>query len=85
MTWKKIEAMRETRLWVGQIIVPAAIAVATIVATNPGLGKKIADKTKAATGKVKKFFRKKQRKVIIIRDLSNVHYVNNDTYEIKRM
>ena len=29
MTYKQIEASREIRLWIGQIIVPAAIAIGT--------------------------------------------------------
>lgn len=34
MTYKQIEASRELRLWIGQVIVPA-ISVAAIVLTNP--------------------------------------------------
>ncbi|MDD3204221.1 MAG: hypothetical protein PHS74_00580 [Lachnospiraceae bacterium] len=37
MTYKQIEASREARLWIGQIIVPAATIVAGIYATNPEL------------------------------------------------
>lgn len=32
MTWKRIEAMREMRLWIGQIIVPAITLVAASMA-----------------------------------------------------
>ena len=34
MTYKQIEASREMRLWIGQVIVPAAIA-AVAIASNP--------------------------------------------------
>lgn len=43
MTWKQIEASREIRLWVSQIVVPAAIAVATIM-TIPEVRQSIAEK-----------------------------------------
>ena len=34
MTYKQIEASREMRLWIGQVIVPAAV-VAVAIASNP--------------------------------------------------
>lgn len=34
MTYKQIEASREMRLWIGQVIVPAAVA-AIAIASNP--------------------------------------------------
>ena len=34
MTYKQIEASREMRLWIGQVIVPAA-AAAVAIASNP--------------------------------------------------
>ena len=34
MTYKQIEASREMRLWIGQVIVPAAVA-AVAIASNP--------------------------------------------------
>lgn len=43
MTYKQIEASREARLWIGQVIVPAATAVA-IAMTNPELRRKTAEK-----------------------------------------
>lgn len=30
MTWKQIEMSREVRLWIGQVIVPAAVGIMTI-------------------------------------------------------
>lgn len=32
MTYKQIEASREARLWIGQIVVPAVTAVVTVMA-----------------------------------------------------
>lgn len=32
MTWKRIETMREVRLWIGQIVVPAITLVAASMA-----------------------------------------------------
>ena len=43
MTYKQIEASREARLWIGQVIVPAATAVAIAMA-NPELRRKTAEK-----------------------------------------
>ena len=34
MTYKQIEASRELRLWIGQVIVPA-VSVAAVVLANP--------------------------------------------------
>lgn len=44
MTYKQIEASRELRLWIGQVIVPAAVGVATILALHPELKEKAKDK-----------------------------------------
>lgn len=30
MTWKQIEASREARLWIGQVIVPAVVGIMAI-------------------------------------------------------
>ena len=30
MTWKQIEASREARLWIGQVIVPAVVGVMAV-------------------------------------------------------
>lgn len=45
MTYKQIEASREARLWIGQVIIPAAIA-AGYVMSKPELRDKIATKFK---------------------------------------
>lgn len=31
MTYKQIEASREARLWIGQVIVPAAVGIAMVL------------------------------------------------------
>ena len=36
MTYKQIEASREIRLWIGQVIVPAAVAAVTVM-SNPNV------------------------------------------------
>ena len=41
MTYKQIEASREARLWIGQVIIPAATAAAVIIA-NPEARQKLA-------------------------------------------
>lgn len=30
MTWKQIEASREARLWIGQVIIPAVVGIMAI-------------------------------------------------------
>ena len=30
MTWKQLEASREARLWIGQVIIPAAVGVMAV-------------------------------------------------------
>ena len=44
MTYKQIEASRELRLWIGQVIIPAAVGVATILTLHPELKEKAKDK-----------------------------------------
>ena len=46
MTYKQIEAAREVRLWIGQIIVPAA-TVAVTAMTIPEVRQAIATKAKS--------------------------------------
>lgn len=46
MTWKQIEASREIRLWVGQILVPAATLAATTLAI-PEVREAVASKAKS--------------------------------------
>lgn len=44
MTYKQIEASREARLWVTQVIVPTLVLGATVVMTNPELKEKATTK-----------------------------------------
>ena len=46
MTWKQIEAKRETRLWISQIVIPTATAVVTVM-TIPEVRQAIATKAKS--------------------------------------
>lgn len=45
MTYKQIEASRELRLWIGQVIVPA-VSAATIVLANPNVRNVVSEKVK---------------------------------------
>lgn len=46
MTYKQIEAMREARLWIGQIVVPAIMLAATTLAI-PEVRQAVAMKAKS--------------------------------------
>lgn len=59
MKRKTIDAARETRLWIGQIIVPATTAVVTVL-TIPEVREAIAVKAKAATYSIKQKFKRKE-------------------------
>lgn len=54
MTYKQIEASRETRLWITQVIVPAA-AIAMMI---PECREVVVAKAKEVTGKIKDKLRK---------------------------
>ena len=57
MTYKQIEAAREVRLWIGQIIVPAAtLAVTTL--TIPEVREAVAVKAKQVTNKIENKMKK---------------------------
>lgn len=58
MTYKQIETSREIRLWIRDIIVPAATAVATIVYFNPELRNKAKTTFEEAKVKIKTKFTK---------------------------
>lgn len=57
MTYKQIEASRETRLWIGQVIVPA---VALIMAVSPEARQAVAEKAARIKQTVKNKFRKEK-------------------------
>lgn len=51
MTYKQIEASRELRLWIGQVIVPA-IGVSVALLANPGVRQAVNEKAKAIKAKL---------------------------------
>lgn len=51
MTYKQIEASREVRLWIGQIIVPGMLLGATILA-NPDARKWVVEKGEKVKNKI---------------------------------
>ena len=57
MTYKQIEASREMRLWIGQVIVPAAVA-AIAIASNPNTRDYISKKYNNVKSRIKKKFDK---------------------------
>ena len=58
MTYKQIEASREMRLWLGQVIVPAA-AAAIAIASNPNTRDYIIKKYNNVKSRIKKKFDKR--------------------------
>ena len=58
MTYRQIETSREIRLWVTQIIVPAAAAVGTVLYMNPELRAKATTKAKEFKCKIETKFKK---------------------------
>ena len=58
MTYKQIEASREMRLWIGQVIVPAAVA-AVAIASNPNTRDYISKKYNNVKSRIKKKFEKR--------------------------
>ena len=60
MTYKQIEASREARLWIGQVIVPAITVVVTALAM-PEVRKTVVTKANQAKESIKtKFKRNKE-------------------------
>lgn len=57
MTYKQIEASRERRLWIGQVIVPAIAFVGTTLA-NPDVRNYLNEKV----DKAKRFLKKHKKK-----------------------
>lgn len=56
MTYKQIETGREIRLWIGQIIIPAA-GVTAMILNNPDVKKSASEKLKT----LKQQFRKSKK------------------------
>lgn len=63
MTYKQIEASREARLWIGQIIVPAVTFAATTI-TIPEVRSAIAAKAKEIKRNIEDKTKKKKFKVV---------------------
>ena len=61
MTYKQIEASREVRLWIGQVIVPA-ITAGVMLASQPGVRKWCGEKVKGIKKTTKKFYQKVKSK-----------------------
>lgn len=59
MTYKQIEAAREIRLWIGQIVVPAA-TVAVTAMTIPEVRQMIAAKADSVKYKIKSKINKRE-------------------------
>lgn len=57
MTYKQIEASREMRLWIGQVIVPAA-AAAIAIASNPQTRNYVSKKYNNLKSRIQKKFKK---------------------------
>lgn len=58
MTYKQIEASREMRLWIGQVIVPAAVAAVAII-SNPQTRNYVSKKYNNVKSRIKKKFDKR--------------------------
>jgi hypothetical protein len=57
MTYKQIEASREIRLWIGQIIIPAVTVAATMM-TIPEVRQSAAEKTDKLKRNIRTKFKK---------------------------
>lgn len=57
MTYKQIEASREARLWIGQVIVPA-IGVVAVAMSNPQVRQAATEKANNIKQTIKKKFKK---------------------------
>jgi hypothetical protein len=60
MTYKQIEASREVRLWIGQIIVPAATLAATAILAVPENREAVVKGVTKLTNSIRKRFKKKE-------------------------
>ncbi len=58
MTYKQIEISREMRLWIGQVIVPAAVA-AVAIASNPQTRNYVSKKYNNVKSRIRKKFEEK--------------------------
>ena len=78
MTYKQIEASREVRLWIGQVIVPAIALTMAI----PEARKKVIDKSKSIKRSIDERFKKTNSKLrrlgpngsFLFREIYNTYY-----------
>lgn len=61
MTYKQIEASREARLWISQVVVPV-VGAAMIAMTNPDIKNYVSDKFEKTKEKVNSQFSKIRKK-----------------------
>ena len=59
MTYKQIEASREARLWISQVIIPAVTIVGTALAV-PEVRTAVVEKSKQVTKSIKSKFKKQK-------------------------
>lgn len=52
MTYKQIEASRELRLWIGQVIVPV-VSVSAVLLSNPNVRKATSEKLEGIKNKIR--------------------------------
>ena len=57
MTYKQIEQAREIRMWLGQVIVPSALVVATVM-SDPQTKCKVLNKCNQVKSSIKQKFHK---------------------------
>lgn len=60
MTYKQIEQMREIRLWIGQIVVPAGAAVVSLM-TIPEVREAVATGAKSVKQTIERKMKKKEK------------------------
>lgn len=53
MTYRQIEAFREARLWVTQVIIPTLVLTTTVVMVDPKLREAVTTKVKDVKAKIK--------------------------------
>ena len=58
MTWKQLEAKRERRLWLTQVIMPAVGFATTLAIMKPELVENVKTKAKDGVEKIKTKFKK---------------------------
>jgi hypothetical protein len=60
MSWKRIQAAHEVRMWLKEVIIPA-VGIGIIAYSNPDVRKCVGDGFKKAKESIKSKFRKKDK------------------------